>query len=133
MQVRSIRAFAALSISLVLTGCANKEQIIPQPEMSMQEIYESENARSTGNVINEGRSALRRPLNQLETDLSPYVRSESDHLKSRFQLLPNPTLYMFVAPHLSTRDRVPVPGYLTEFKMYEREEYALPGEAVNWN
>ena len=37
-------------------------------------------------------------------------------------------MYMFVAPHLATNDQVPIPGYLTEFKMWEKDYYALPGE-----
>ena len=35
---------------------------------------------------------------------------------------------MFVFPHLAEREGVPVPGYATTFPMYERVEYALPGE-----
>jgi hypothetical protein len=35
---------------------------------------------------------------------------------------------MYVFPHLASDERVPVPGYVTSFPMYERVEYALPGE-----
>jgi conjugative transfer region lipoprotein (TIGR03751 family) len=35
---------------------------------------------------------------------------------------------MFVFPHLAGEAGVPVPGYATTFPMYERAEYALPGE-----
>ena len=31
-------------------------------------------------------------------------------------------------PHLATDARVPVPGYTTAVPLYERVEYALPGE-----
>ena len=31
-------------------------------------------------------------------------------------------------PHLATEERVPVPGYTTAVPLYERVEYALPGE-----
>ena len=31
-------------------------------------------------------------------------------------------------PHLATGERVPVPGYTTAVPLYERVEYALPGE-----
>ncbi|MCG9576703.1 hypothetical protein L1D14_10680 [Vibrio tubiashii] len=63
-----------------------------------------------------------------------YERSEVDvytlHNSPRvnFQMLDNPTIYMYVPPKLSQRDRVPIPGYFTEFKLMERDEYALPGE-----
>ena len=35
---------------------------------------------------------------------------------------------MYVFPHLAGTERVPVPGYATTFPLYERIEYALPGE-----
>lgn len=35
---------------------------------------------------------------------------------------------MCVFPHLAGEESVPVPGYATAFPMYERTEYALPGE-----
>jgi conjugative transfer region lipoprotein (TIGR03751 family) len=37
-------------------------------------------------------------------------------------------LVMYVFPHLAGAERVPVPGYATTFPLYERIEYALPGE-----
>ncbi|HET9641887.1 MAG TPA: hypothetical protein VFP68_00665, partial [Burkholderiaceae bacterium] len=40
-----------------------------------------------------------------------------------------PDLVMHVFPHLA-RGRYPVPGYVTVFPMYERVEYAMPGEAA---
>ena len=45
-----------------------------------------------------------------------------------FPRLPNPSLAMYVFPHLAGEEQVPVPGYVTTFTMYERVEYALPGE-----
>ena len=35
---------------------------------------------------------------------------------------------MYVFPHLAGSERVPVPGYATTFTLYERVEYAMPGE-----
>ncbi len=35
---------------------------------------------------------------------------------------------MYVFPHLAGPESVPVPGYATRFPLYERVEYALPGE-----
>lgn len=45
-----------------------------------------------------------------------------------FALLPNPTITLYIYPHLSTRHRAPVPGYKTAIKLYARDEYAVPGE-----
>lgn len=42
--------------------------------------------------------------------------------------LRNPTLHMYVFPHLATADQVPIPGYWTVFQLYKQNHYALPGE-----
>ena len=44
------------------------------------------------------------------------------------KFLRNPTLHMYVYPHLATSDQVPIPGYWTVFQLYSQNHYALPGE-----
>jgi len=61
--------------------------------------------------------------------LDTVYREQIDPMQQRFARLPNPDLVMYVHPHLS-RNGHPVPGYLTVFPMYERVEYALPGEVA---
>ena len=58
-----------------------------------------------------------------------YARSAANELELLFPRLPNPDIYIHVPPHLATDERVPVPGYTTAVPLYERVEYALPGEA----
>lgn len=58
---------------------------------------------------------------------SAYVRDSQNELENRFPMLPNPTLNMFIYPHL-INDSHPVPGYTTNFKLYEVDQYALPSE-----
>ena len=41
-----------------------------------------------------------------------------------------PDLVMYVFPHLAGTDPVPVPGYSTVFPLYQRVQYAMPGERV---
>lgn len=57
-----------------------------------------------------------------------FVRDAATELDTIFPRLPNPTLVMYVFPHLSGHERTPVPGYVTTFPFYEGVEYALPGE-----
>ena len=59
---------------------------------------------------------------------SQVLRDSLTELDLHFSRLPNPTLVMYVFPHLAGPSRVPVPGYATTFPMFERPEYALPGE-----
>ena len=57
-----------------------------------------------------------------------YARTAAAELKALFPRLPNPDIYIYVPPHLATEARLPVPGYTTAVPLYDRVEYALPGE-----
>lgn len=116
-----------ISISL-LGACATKDSIIPVPDQDMKAVYDKHMQGVGDGKIFDKRSLLRRPMVEGDVELSEYVRTEKNQLEARFKKIPNPTLYMFVAPHLASESRVPIPGYLTEFKMWETEHYALPGE-----
>ncbi|MBK1734908.1 TIGR03751 family conjugal transfer lipoprotein [Halorhodospira abdelmalekii] len=61
--------------------------------------------------------------------LAGYTRQAHDELEPRFGRVPNPSMVMYVYPHLATPDEAPVPGYSTTFPMFERDHYALPGES----
>ena len=63
-----------------------------------------------------------------DQDLSGFVRDAYKELDRHFPRLPNPTLVMYVFPHLAGPERVPIPGYATTFTLYRHTEYALPGE-----
>ena len=62
-----------------------------------------------------------------------YARTAADELELLFPRLPNPDVYIYVPPRLATVERVPVPGYTTAVPLYERVEYALPGELEGVN
>ena len=117
-------------ISLVLAGCAStKDGVLPQDGPSMKAIYtahvEEMNAREPQIVRGELGS---RPLATGEAALRGYTREAFNEIDVLFPRLPNPTLVMYVFPHLAGTARAPVPGYTTAFPMYEQVEYALPGE-----
>ena len=57
-----------------------------------------------------------------------FVREAANEIDTVFPRLPNPTLVMYIFPHLSGSERTPVLGYVTTFPFYETVEYALPGE-----
>ena len=68
------------------------------------------------------------PASEADSQRS-YARTATNELELLFPRLPNPDIYIYVTPHLATDERVPVPGYTTAVPLYERVEYALPGEA----
>jgi len=61
-------------------------------------------------------------------DVPSYARTAANELELLFPRLPNPDVYIYVPPHLATELRIPVPGYTTAVPLYDRVEYALPGE-----
>ena len=122
---------SALSlISLVLAGCAStKDAVLPQDGPSMQAIYEGHVHAMAAHDPQVIRGELgHRPVVTGEAALQGYTREAFNEIDVLFPRLPNPTLVMYVFPHLADQARAPVPGYTTAFPMYEQVEYALPGE-----
>ena len=122
---------SALSlISLALAGCATtKESVLPQDGPSMQAIYEMHiHEMSTQDPLSIRQTLGNRPIQSRASALHGYTRDAANEIEILFPRLPNPTLVMYVFPHLAGEEGVPVPGYATAFPMYERTEYALPGE-----
>ncbi|MGE0626163.1 MAG: TIGR03751 family conjugal transfer lipoprotein [Pseudomonadales bacterium] len=117
-------------ISLALGGCAStKESVLPQDGPSMKAIYDTHfEGMGADDPYVLRRELGTRPLGDDDIDLAGYSRTAHTELETIFPMLPNPTLVMYVFPHLAGSERVPVPGYATTFTLYERVEYALPGE-----
>ena len=117
-------------ISLALGGCAStKESVLPQDGPSMKAIYDAHfEGMGADDPYVLRRELGTRPLGDDDVDLAGYSRTAHTELETIFPRLPNPTLVMYVFPHLAGAERVPVPGYATTFTLYERVEYVLPGE-----
>ena len=125
-----VRASISGVLVLTLTGCAStKEAVLPQDGPSMKAIYDNHLQALGARDPQALRGELDgRPLASGTPSLEGYTREAYNELETTFPRLPNPTLVMYVFPHLASDERVPVPGYVTSFPMYERVEYALPGE-----
>ncbi|MCM2337550.1 MAG: TIGR03751 family conjugal transfer lipoprotein, partial [Lysobacter sp.] len=83
----------------------------------------------------DARQGLRRPLIEADVQAAPannaaYTRTAANEIYRQFHRLPNPDLVMYVLPHLAGTDPVPVPGYTTVFPLYQRVQYAMPGERL---
>lgn len=111
-------------ISLALGGClfaAPQPPAILSEDRTMKAIYE-EHVFAPPEPLRATAARARAPA-----DPERFTRSAENELSGLFPLLPNPGLCMYVWPHLGG-EGFPVPGYTTCFKMYERDEYALPGK-----
>ena len=119
-----------LVLTSFMLGCAGtKDAVLPQDGPSIRTIY----MRHLHDAAPPGQAAAcpdiaARPVEHGDSALHGYTRTAHNEIEAVFPRLANPYLVMYVFPHLAGAQRVPVPGYATSFPMYERTEYALPGE-----
>lgn len=135
-----IRGAALILGTLLLSGCATtKNELLSHDGQTMLDIWSREASGTggghTARELMDARQALRRPLSTTDiqgmpADQASYTRTAQTEIYSQFKRLPNPDLVMYVFPHLAGTDPVPVPGYSTVFPLYQRVQYALPGERV---
>ena len=136
-----IEAAAILLAVMMLGGCAtSKDQLLPHGDSTMLDVWQQETGGGgaggqAARQLLDARQSLRRPLTEADVQATPttnaaYMRTASTEIYRQFQRLPNPDLVMYVFPHLAGTDPVPVPGYSTVFPLYQRVQYAMPGERV---
>jgi conjugative transfer region lipoprotein (TIGR03751 family) len=59
-----------------------------------------------------------------------YNRTAENEVRNLFPRLPNPDIGIYIYPHLATEQEVPIPGYATVIPLYQKVQYALPGEST---
>ncbi|TKV13915.1 TIGR03751 family conjugal transfer lipoprotein [Citrobacter sp. wls619] len=119
----------SLFLALAVTGCStSQETLLPVDEnTTMLSIWGQRSGG--GNTLSDARSQLRRPLTEVPVqEQQNYTRTAANEVQSQFRRLPNPDMVMYIFPHLSGDEGVPVPGYSTVFPLYTQVRYALPGE-----
>jgi conjugative transfer region lipoprotein (TIGR03751 family) len=131
----------ALLVAAALAGCAtSKDKVLPHGDHTMLDVWNQETGGSAGGgqparQLLDARQGLRRPLSEADVQAVPatnaaYPRTAANEIHRQFHRLPNPDLVMYVFPHLAGTDPVPVPGYTTVFPLYQRVQYAMPGERL---
>ncbi|WP_288464378.1 TIGR03751 family conjugal transfer lipoprotein [uncultured Pseudomonas sp.] len=130
---------AVLALSLLASGCAvDKEKMLPHGDQTMMDVWNAgitgSAGSSQGRQLVDARAELRRPVDTSQAwslaDNAGYSRTAQNEIYSQFKRLPNPDLVMYVFPHLAGSDPAPIPGYTTVFPLYQRVQYAMPGERV---
>lgn len=129
MKNNAIPFLIIFPLLLALTGCSTSQKtLLPVDEnTTMLSIW----GKQTGgrSTLSDQRSELRRPLSEISAqEQQSYTRTAANEVQARFKRLPNPDMIMYVYPHLTEGENVPVPGYTTVFPLYTRVQYALPGE-----
>lgn len=110
-----------LPLWINLPGCSTEPAVIPETGPDTMSVYQQHIGSTSSSV------KMFREVQNERADLAGYTRDSENEIRNLFPKLPNPELVMFVFPHMSEKNR-PVPGYSTAFSMYEKDEYAMPGE-----
>lgn len=115
---KRLRALTLILISTVLiSGCASsKSRVFGEDMPSMKAIHD-------GKFQQRDSAPILKPMRDVQMT-TPAAHSD-------FQWLPNPTLTLYVFPHLTGAGH-PVPGYTTFFKLYTQDHIAAPGELIGW-
>jgi len=122
-----------LVIALLGSGCStNKDELLPHGDSTMMDVWDQGSSGSSSSTSSrqllDARQDLRRPLEAGGADNAKFTRTAQNEIYSQFKRLPNPDLVMYVFPHLAGSDPAPIPGYTTVFPLYQRVQYAMPGE-----
>jgi conjugative transfer region lipoprotein (TIGR03751 family) len=139
---RTAIAVLALAGLGLVSGCAtSKDELMPTNGMTMQELWEQGSSEQSGSAstgstgqqaIEAARGSLRRPITagDMVDERTRYTRAAANEIHSQFSRLPNPDLVIYIYPHLAGDQSVPVPGYSTVFPLYQKPQYAMPGEGA---
>jgi len=132
-----INAMTAVLMAATVAGCAtNSEQLLSHDDGTMLDVWNKQTGGTqngqAGQELLDARQALRRPLMEplIPSSSMPYTRTAQNEVYRQFHRLPNPDLVMYIFPHWAGTDPVPVPGYSTVFPLYQRVQYAMPGERL---
>lgn len=122
---------AVLALALLASGCAvDKEKMLPHGDQTMMDVWNAGTTGSAGSSqgpqLVDARAELRRPVDTSQArplaDNAGYSRTAQNEIYRQFKRLPN--------PDLAGSDPAPIPGYTTVFPLYQRVQYAMPGERV---
>ena len=130
--MKSFGLISLITVAVLVSGCStNKEKTFPHGETTMHDIWRNAGGGGMQQDLMDARSVLRRSIDDSHiTNQQAYTRTAANEIYSQFKRLPNPDLVMYVYPHLAGSEGAPVPGYSTVFPLYNKMQYAMPGERL---
>ena len=130
---RSILPVSVLA-SVLLGACgASPKNVIVQEGATVEQIMRGEGGEVASSLqAKQPHVPVSRLAGTTAIGYSEYTRDSLNETKQLFPTLPNPTIVLYIHPHKvkdpNTGESLPVPGYATAFPLYNRVEFALPGE-----
>jgi conjugative transfer region lipoprotein (TIGR03751 family) len=120
--LKKITILSLISSTVLLSGCASNKDWDSGSGVSMASVYETQMHQSNTSTLTSARSEV----SGIPTNTTG-ITAISAETNNNFVLLPNPTIALYVYPHL-VNGNIPVPAYTTQFTLYTNVHYALPGE-----
>ncbi len=126
----------ALFTLLVLAGCTssngrNEKLLLPDAGATTVELM-TERSNPDGTHWGGGAVAdyIGSPIVTGYAPNSSYTAAHVRELQRDFKRVPNPDVVGYVYPHINANE-MPVSGYFTTFKLYNRDHFALTSEGYN--
>lgn len=137
-----ILLIAGFCSEVLLSGCvpigsSGSDHLIPQEGLTVSQIYAQSGQGGSAGVPfgaeqDEDLMAARSQTANMTSQESQSVAMmrQSSPMNGQFQLVSNPSIAIYIYPHLVDMgsDEVPVNGYETAFFLYTKNHYALPWE-----
>jgi conjugative transfer region lipoprotein (TIGR03751 family) len=138
--MKPVKQFTLILISIIsmnLNACTSMNQVMPKQGPSMENIYDEVGKSQTLHDTAASKSNIQRSQNPSDLNVVREIVkttspsgdfSENPPVKNHWQGFHkelNPTLMLYIYPHLAGDEGLPVPGYRTAFTAYERDHYAF--------
>ena len=117
-----------LLISFALTACSSHAvKGNSKPRKTVSDIMKGQYGKTTKKKESFRKGPQSFGVPYVAPNRADYTRTQAKELNGIFSRLPNPDICMYIDPHLSIEGAT-IPGYTSCFSMYEKNQYALPGE-----
>jgi conjugative transfer region lipoprotein (TIGR03751 family) len=130
--IKPLLKFTVLALAAsAIVSCSSVKKVVREDQPTMEQIYNEYAGGDEKNAFE-----LRKRQLQLRDSMSVPPSAQSNfpptakQLAALYPKLPNPDLFMYVRPHAIGMTGAPIPAYMTRFGLYDRDQYALPGESV---
>ncbi len=121
--------FAGICVVVSVAGCAAPaSQVLKTDGPLMEDLYRQGYDHSSPDAMKYSAQQSMAYQNSLYPQYEVYTRDAANEINQLFPQHDNPTITIYVYPHLATKNNMPVPGYTTVMQLYTSNQYALPSE-----
>ncbi len=122
---------AGICVVVSVAGCASPaSHVLKTDGPLMEDLYRQGSDHSSPDAMKYSAQQSMAYQNSLYPQYEAYTREAANEINQLFPQHENPTITLYVYPHLASKNNMPVPGYTTATQLYTSNQYALPNEQV---